>query len=140
MVVNPVVQTTYTVTATSAQGCTSAQTFVILMHPVPTVNTTVSPSATICNGQTATITATGGSTYLWQPGGTTGATRNVTTSGTYTVTATNAQGCTASTTRTITVNPLPVVTASSTGLSICNGSSTTLNASGHPRIPGNRVA
>lgn len=130
VVVNPIVQTTYTVTATSAQGCTKTQTFVILMHPVPTVSTSVSPSATICNGQTATITATGGVSYLWQPGATTGATRNVTTSGTYTVTATNAQGCTATATRTITVNPLPTVTTSATSTTICNGSSTTLSATG----------
>jgi Zn-dependent metalloprotease len=130
VVVNPVAQTTYTVTATSAAGCTKTQTFVILMHPTPTASTTVSPSATICSGQTATITATGGVSYLWQPGNTTGNTRVVSTSGTYTVTVTNTQGCTATATRVITVNALPSVGTTISNATICAGSSTTITGTG----------
>jgi hypothetical protein len=130
VVVNPVVQTTYTVTATSTAGCTKTQTFVILMHPTPTASTTVSPSATICSGQTATITATGGVSYLWMPGSTTGNTRVVNTAATYTVTVTNAQGCTATATRVITVNPTPTVGTTITNANICLGASTTMTGTG----------
>src|SRR5262249_42148867 len=62
----------------------------------------------ICTGASATITGTGGTSYLWSTGAVTASitvTPAVTT--TYTVTVTNANGCTATTTRTITVNSLP---------------------------------
>jgi Zn-dependent metalloprotease len=130
VVVNPVVQTTYTVTATSAQGCTKSQTFVILMHPTPSASTTVSPSSAICAGQSATITATGGVSYLWMPGSTTGNTRVVNTAATYTVTVTNALGCTATATRVITVNPTPTVGTTITNANICLGASTTMTGTG----------
>lgn len=52
---------------------------------------------------------------------------NVTTSGTYTATVTNAFGCTASTNIAITVNPLPVPVISGPA-AICIGNSATLNA------------
>ena len=56
-------------------------------------------------------------------------TANPTTTTTYTVTISNATGCTASATTTVTVNPLPTVTVSGT-TTICNGSVTALSASG----------
>ncbi len=132
VIVNPLVQTTYTVTATSAAGCTKTQTFVILMHPTPTVTTSVAPSATFCAGGNATITANSATAtgYTWQPGGGVGANLIVTLANTYTVTATNAQGCTGTATRVITVNSLPTVGITTSVNPVCAGSSTTLTGTG----------
>ena len=53
---------------------------------------TISGSTTVCSGQTTTLTASGGTSYLWSNGSTTA---SITVGvGTYTVTATNASGCT----------------------------------------------
>jgi hypothetical protein len=130
IVVNPIVQTTYTVTVTNSLGCTNTLTFVVLMHPTPNVTTSVSPSAVLCGGGSATITASGANSYTWQPGGSTGASLVVTSANVYTVTGTNAQGCTASSTRAITLTTLPNITASATPATICSGNSSTLQAVG----------
>lgn len=131
VVVNPIVQTTYTVTATSALGCNKSQTFVILMNTVPAVATTVVPiSSSFCAGGSATITATGATSYVWQPGNVSGATLSTTTANTYTITGTNAQGCTATATRVITVFSLPTVGTTASATTICEGSSSTLTGSG----------
>jgi hypothetical protein len=133
VVVNPIAQTTYTVTATYGNGCTRSQTFVVLMNPTPTVSTSVVPaSATFCAGGFATITATSPTAigYTWQPGGGVGANLIVTLANTYTVTATNSQGCTATATRVITVNSLPTVGTTVTNSTICSGATTSITGTG----------
>jgi len=128
---NPTVTTTYTITGTSVAGCTATATSTVTIGGsiVPSVN-----SATICLGQqTATLTATGGTTYTWSPGtglsSTSGAsvTANPTVTTSYTITAASG-GCTGTTTAMVTVNPIPTVTVNSP--SICVNASTTLNAGG----------
>ena len=98
--------------------------------PIP-VSTTTS-AATICAGASTTITASGATTYAWMPGNLTGATITVSpiATTTYTVTGTDANGCINTATRIITVNPLPVVTATSTAAAICVGGSVTLTGGG----------
>jgi len=56
------------------------------------------------------------SSYLWSPGSTTTPTLTVTTSGTYTVKVTDANGCSKTTSGiTVTVNPATAITSQSTG-------------------------
>lgn len=91
----------------------ASSTIVINSLP-PAMNTVTETSGTtmndgiICQGATATITASGGTTYLWSTAANT-ASITVNTAGTYTATVTSAAGCTATTTRVITVNPSPTV-------------------------------
>ncbi|MEO5644701.1 MAG: PKD domain-containing protein [Bacteroidia bacterium] len=139
--VSPVATTTYTVTGSTGPGCTNTATLTVTVNPLPSVSATTS-NATICNGNTASITASGASTYTWMPGSLTGTTitdaPSVTT--TYTVTGTDVNGCTNSATQLITVTTTPTVTATTTAATICDGSSTTLTASGAPSfnwMPGN---
>ncbi|PIV58946.1 MAG: hypothetical protein COS14_06915, partial [Bacteroidetes bacterium CG02_land_8_20_14_3_00_31_25] len=83
----------------------------------------------ICNGQSATLTASGGTSYIWSNGGNTASiTVSPGSSTNYTVTVTNAFGCTATSTTTVTVNSLPVANAG-VDQSIPNGTSTTLSGS-----------
>ena len=81
-----------------------------------TLSITPVPGATICTGDTATLTAnasggSGGFTYSWSTGVTTQAI-SVTTSGTYTVTVTDSNNCTAQASQ--------LVTASTAGTTIAS--------------------
>ena len=88
---------TYTVVVTNASGCTatSAPTYVVI-NTIPTASITPSGTVSACTGATTTLTGAGASTYLWSTGATTSSI-GVTTSNTYTVTVTNAYGCSANT-------------------------------------------
>ena len=126
---------TYTITGTSAAGCVGTATQTITVNPIPVL--TVTPvSATYCNGSSTSITASGASTYSWSPAtalsASTGATVTctATTTTTYTVTGTSGAGCTGTATQTITVNPIPVLTVTPVSASYCNGSSSSITASG----------
>ncbi len=117
---SPTVTTTYTVTGTDANGCTNtAAATVTIGNPSVTVN-----SPTICNGQTANLTANGATTYTWSVGATsTGvntATASPSTTTTYTVTGTTGS-CTGTAIATVTVNPVPVATATPTSQTFCSG-------------------
>lgn len=93
-------------------------------------------SATVCSGVSTTLTASGNSTYSWSPSTglnqTTGASVEATPTSTttYTVTGTDANGCVQAKTTTITVNSLPTVSISPSSATICNGQSTGLTAAG----------
>ncbi|MCA6485505.1 MAG: T9SS type A sorting domain-containing protein, partial [Chitinophagaceae bacterium] len=112
-------------------GCTGTSTLVVTVNALPVVTTTASNS-TICAGSNTTLTASGASTYTWNPGNLSGASVTVspTATTTYTVTGTSVAGCTETSVVLITVNALPVVTATAGNSTICAGDTTTLNASG----------
>jgi gliding motility-associated-like protein len=125
----PTTTTTYTVTGTSGVGCTATTTYTITVNPKPIVHT--SGDTAICTGASATLRASGATTYSWTPGTGSGSsfTVNPTTTTKYIVTGTDANGCTNRDSATVTVNPLPVVSAGS-NTSICPGGNTTLTATG----------
>ena len=141
VVVSPFNTTTYTVTGTSAQGCTGTSTITVTVNPSPIIMTSIT-LPTICVGGSTTITASGAATYSWMPGNLTGSSVTVspTATTTYTVTGTNSQGCSNNSSATVTVNGLPVVSASSNPSSICIGNSTSISATGastYAWMPGN---
>lgn len=125
----------YTVTITnSATGCsaTSSATTVSVNSP-PTVSVTASPvSGTICAPGTVTLTATAGmSSYAWS-NGLVGQSITVSTSGTYTVTVTNSNGCTNTASKVVTINPLPTVSFSGLASSYCDDNCTGYLLTGSP--------
>jgi gliding motility-associated-like protein len=104
----------------------------------PTITVSVTAQNNVsCNGGndgSATVSASGGNgaiTYTWQPGNLSGATQNNLTAGTYTVTATDIDGCTGSTTVNIT-QPTAIQFTTSSTASACNvnNGTATINASG----------
>ncbi|HKR05483.1 MAG TPA: PKD domain-containing protein [Bacteroidia bacterium] len=124
--VNPSSTTSYIVTVTGANGCTSTDTANVTINQMPVIS--AGPDATICNGSTTGLTASGGISYIWSPSGDTSATIyvNPAANTTYTVLVTDTNGCKNSDTIDVFVNPTPVVNLSPTF--ICAGNSTTLNA------------
>ena len=115
----------YTVVATNSCG-TNNGTFTVTVNPLPTISAT---SASVCPGFTATITASGASTYTWSTGtvatSISAAPANTTN---YTVTATDLNNCVNVSTATITVFNSPTVAVNSPA--ICIGGTVTLNAGG----------
>ena len=117
-----------TVTLNSAcVGSTVTDNISLTLTPAPTPTiTSNAPSGAICNGSSITLTASGGSTYLWN---TTATTNTITVSPSastvYTVTATTTCGS-SDETFSVTVNNLPNVTVNSP--TICEGASATLTA------------
>jgi len=98
---------TYRITYTTS-NCVNSSTQDITINALPTV--AISGTLSYCNGSNTTLTATAGlSSYLWSTGETTQAI-NV-TAGSYTVTGTDANGCSA-TSSSVTVTELPLDDAS----------------------------
>jgi Zn-dependent metalloprotease len=85
--VSPGSTTTYTVTGYTG-SCSNSQVANVTVNPNPTVSVN---SATICTGQSATLTANGASSYTFNPGNITGSAIVIspTVSTTYTVTGDN---------------------------------------------------
>ncbi|MGB4958920.1 MAG: T9SS type A sorting domain-containing protein, partial [Saprospiraceae bacterium] len=127
--VSPVQNTTYTVTATDANGCTNTASTLIKVRPLPTIIIT-GPNV-ICINEAAGLKASGANTYLWSTGATTDSiTVSPAITTTYTVTATDISGCTATQSKTVTVNGL-TINVNVTGNNIlCLGDSTVLKATG----------
>jgi uncharacterized repeat protein (TIGR01451 family) len=117
----------YSVTVTSAAGCSGTATINMISAPTPNV---VVSSATICVGETTTLQASGASNYLWNTGANTA---SIQVSGTvttpYSVTGRNASGCQAVATGMLMVNggPLIIGIVQSTAC-VNNVASLTINA------------
>jgi gliding motility-associated-like protein len=125
--VAPTANTSYTATGTNiTTGCTSTNAAVlnITVNALPTV-TASATSTVICFGATTSLTASGASTYTWNPGSLTGSNVPVTPAATtnYSLVGTSTAGCTStnSAVRTITVNPLPSVSITPVTTVVCAG-------------------
>src|SRR5205085_908294 len=107
---NPSSTTSYTVTGTDANGCSATAQVTVMVNPLPVI--TVSTPAPLCNGPSTALTANGAQTYSWTPStnlsSSTGSsvTANPSSTTSYTVTGTDANGCSATAQVTVTVNPL----------------------------------
>ena len=124
----------YVVTVTNANGCSASSSSTnVVSNPLPSANITVSGSTAISAGQTTTLVATGGVSYIWNPGNSTTSSLVVSSPGIYNVTAIDANGCSSSSnpiTITQTTNPINVSIISSGNSSFCEGSNLVLTAAG----------
>ena len=117
---------TYSVIVTDVNGCTGYATTTVSAAENPEAS--ISGQQSICSGSSATLLASGGTSYQWSDGST-DASISVTTGGTYTIVVTNGAGCTATASAMVTVNESPLPQINGT-LSICEGESTTLSVTG----------
>lgn len=125
--VSPTTNTTYTVTGTNANGCSNTSTTAVTVNPLPTI--IAIGTNTICLGTSTSLTASGGVSYNWSPGGqiTASVIVSPTATTTYTVTGTNTNGCSNTASVSITVNQAPSLTLSSNS-PLCPGSNLNLSA------------
>lgn len=98
--------------------------------PNPPVVTIAVDDDTPCSGDAVTLTASGAATYSWTNNVENGVAFTPSTSETYQVVGTDLNGCTASASILVDVLPLPDLVANSSSLSICQGESVQLTASG----------
>ncbi len=124
----------YTVTGTNASGCSNTATVTVTVNALPIVS--VGSALPICTGtSTPMISASGAISYSWSPATGLSATTGVgvfanpVSTTNYTVTGTDLNGCSNTASVTVSVNPLPVISAGSS-VAICNGLNTVLSASG----------
>ena len=118
---------------TDSIGCVDSITNMVTVNPLPVVN--AGPNVKICTGNSTILDASGGVQYLWSPQGNLSndsiynPIANPTVTTTYSVLATDINGCKNSDSVIIIVNPLPIDSVSSLQ-KICSGLSTTLFVKG----------
>ncbi|MFN0187796.1 MAG: fibronectin type III domain-containing protein [Bacteroidia bacterium] len=125
---------TYNAIATGSNGCTATSNNInITVAASPSASIAVNGPTVLNVGQTTNLVASGGGTYLWQPGGQTTSSITVNSAGSYTVTVTNASGCTSTSAVTnITMNntTTPIVISTTGAPEFCSGGNIQLTATG----------
>lgn len=125
--VTPATTQTYKVVGSNG-GCADSAEITITVNPLPIIDPV---DVDACEGIPISLHATGGLSYVWQPGGDTGVTIIVTPTATtmFTVTPTDVNGCANPYTFTMTVWNQPQLTVSP-DQSICIGDSVLIEVSG----------
>lgn len=120
----------YWVIVSNGNGCsdTSAVTTVIV-NPLPVAVVNANGPTTFCEGDSVILTSINGSSWLWS-NGSTSQSIIVTDGGSYSVTVTDANGCSATSANTVvTVNEAPQAGITANGpTDLCNGETVTLTA------------
>jgi len=130
---SPSQTTTYTILVTDDNGCTDTDEVIVFVSGNASAN--AGNDATICPGSAASLNASGGATYFWSPS--TGLSNptvanpvaSPSSTTTYTVEVTTADGCKGTDQMTVFVQNNLTVSAGPDN-TICNGGTTQLNASG----------
>lgn len=120
----------------STQCRISSQPLTVIVHPNPVV--TASNTGPVCEGNDITLSASGGTQYLWtgpnnystNASSFTLNNTNTTAAGTYNVTVSTDASCSSTGSTTITVNPAPVASVTFADTSICSTNSVQLSATG----------
>jgi SdrD B-like domain/GEVED domain len=125
---------TYNVTVTGAGTCVGSANVLVTINPSPT--TAITAPSIVCNEKTLSLSATGGVSYVWSgPNAFVSSAAspvispvNAANAGTYFVTATDANGCTAVSNKVVAVNA-PIATANVTS-PVCEGGTVNFTATG----------
>ena len=122
----------YTVTVTSAGGCSGTASIAIGQDiSAPTAGITNNTGTTVltCATTSINVTATGGGTYSWSGGLGNAAAATISAPGTYTVTVTSANGCTNTASITITqdITPPTAGITNNTGTTVLTCATTSIN-------------
>ena len=116
--VTPNATTSYSVTYSNNGTASGSGT--ITVNPAPSING--GQDQTVCAGASVTLNGTGGASYTWDNGISNGVAFVANATTTYTVTGTNANGCTNTDQVTVTVNAAPTVNALN-NQTLCAGAS-----------------
>jgi hypothetical protein len=116
-----------TLQASNASGISAPMSKTITVNDLPVL--TVGMSTAVCAGSSATLSASGASTYTWSGGAANGSAFTPTATADYTVTATDANNCVNSAVQSITVNAVPMLTLTGANF-VCQGSALTQTVDG----------
>jgi len=129
----PSATTTYTVTGTASNGCSNTAQVQVTVNALPTIS--AGSNQVICAGTAVTLSGSGGligtaaSSYAWNNDISNGVAFTPTSTATYTVTGTDANGCSNTAQTTVTINPTPTVNAGADVMS-CVGETVVLSGQG----------
>jgi hypothetical protein len=123
----PSATTTYTVTGTASNGCSNTAQVQVILNALPTVS--AGSNQTICPGASVTLSGSGAASYSWNNSVSNGVAFTPTATTTYTVTGTNANGCSNTAQTTVTINPILTVNAGPDVMS-CTGETVVLSGQG----------
>ena len=120
----------YVITVTDGFGNTATNSLYVETLPQPDIMITPDGPNQFCEGGSVTLTASGGVSYIWDDSNNTvDSTVTVFDTDGYSVTVTDANGCTNSETFSVIAFPLPDVSIeSATGFDFCEGDMVTLDA------------
>lgn len=120
--VSPLTSTTYSVSVIDTGGCYDTAYFVVDVLPLPSA--IITGDTAICFGGSTVLTASGGTSFLWNTGAVTNSILvTPATDSTFSVIVSDTLGCSNTSAQTVSVLPLPVVVGDSL---ICYGSTLTL--------------
>ncbi|CAI8884320.1 choice-of-anchor L domain-containing protein [Chryseobacterium sp. IT-36CA2] len=129
-VVSPTVTTTYTVFAVGANGCISATAASVTVQVGPPIAGLTASKLKICEGESVTLTASGGITYNWIGLTGNGNTQVVTPTATteYSVYALGGNGCSSVDPAKVTIQVVPAIVSTLKDVFVCAGDKGTLDA------------
>lgn len=125
----PSATTTYTVTMDRGYGCLVVDSTLVTVYTLPTVVANTTDSA-VCAGSPVTLSGSGAVSYVWTGSVTDNVAFTPAVTDTYTVTGTDANGCTNTASIQVDVNTLPAVNAAASAGAVCAGDSVMVNGSG----------
>ena len=132
--------TTFYVSELGTNGCLSPRTpIVVTVHTPPTISINPIPNDSVCTGAPVTLSGSGAVNYVWNGNPTTvngDTTFSSAVAGTFTVTGTDANSCSSTSTVTIYLHPVLNGTATATPNALCFGASTNLTATATPICTG----
>jgi RHS repeat-associated protein len=103
--VTPNTSTTYTLTGTAANGCSTSDDITVVVNPMPSIEI-YSSANSICLGGYVSLSATGGINYAWSNGKNQSAFQErPDTTTLYSVTVIDSNGCSGTAQKSITVDP-----------------------------------
>ena len=134
VVAKPTSNTTYMVIGTNANNCSDTDYISITVNQLPSISISSNKNA-ICIGDSVFLSASGGISYSWVgPYLSASYGNNVwakpTSTSSYTVIGKDTNGCQNSSSKQITVNPLPTLSFNPANPSICLGGSINISVSG----------
>ncbi|WP_313000471.1 choice-of-anchor L domain-containing protein [Chryseobacterium gleum] len=133
-VVSPTTTTVYTVFAVGANGCISATPASVTVEVGPPIAGLTASKLKICEGESVTLTASGGITYNWVGLTGNGNTQIVTPTATteYSVYALGGNGCSSVDPAKVTIQVVPAIVSTLKDVFVCAGDKGTLDAGSRP--------
>jgi hypothetical protein len=126
----PTSNTSYEVTITNTFGCTTTASKSITVNPLPVIGYTATPNDSICPGDSVTLDGTGATSYAWDNGVIDAVAFHPSSTDIYTVTGTDALGCSNTSSVTITIGQPTVDYTILTNDTVCEGDLVTFYGTG----------